>query len=93
MTLCHDAIYLFLQGVRMSDLPIALHNIFTLPIRDIFSSQTSFTTSGRVEHELPNILEHSVSIDEELAPTDTPPNTSSASSAQLILAQHKPLEF
>ncbi|OEF22514.1 cellulose biosynthesis protein BcsE [Aliivibrio logei] len=93
MTLCHDAIYLFLQGVRMSDLPIALHNIFTLPIRDIFSSQTSFTTSGRVEHELPNILEHRVSIDDELTPTDNAPYTSSASSAQLILAQHKPLEF
>jgi hypothetical protein len=46
-----------------------------------------------VEHELPNILEHSVSIDEELTPTDNAPYTSSASSAQLILAQHKPLEF
>ena len=93
MTVCQGAIYLFLQGIRMSDLPIALNHIFSLPVRDIFLSQISFTTIGRVENELPNVLYHSINIDEELTLTDNGTFVSSDSSTQLILAQHKPLEF
>lgn len=93
MTVCQGAIYLFLQGIRMSDLPIALNHIFSLPVRDIFLSQISFTTIGRVENELPNVLYQSINIDEELTLTDNGTFVSSDSSTQLILAQHKPLEF
>ncbi|PQJ84904.1 cellulose biosynthesis protein BcsE [Aliivibrio sifiae] len=93
MTVCKNAIYLFLQGVRRTDLPVALHNIFTLPIRDIFSSQTNFTTLGRVEHELPNITQQSVIISDELALEKNRSHSSNGSSSTMILATHKPLDF
>ncbi|GLR73836.1 cellulose biosynthesis protein BcsE [Aliivibrio sifiae] len=93
MTVCKGAIYLFLQGVRMTDLPVALHNIFTLPIRDIFSSQTNFTTLGRVEQELPNITQHSVIIENELTQEESNTHSSDGSSKPIILARHKPLDF
>lgn len=93
MTICKNAIYLFLQGVRMTDLPVALHNIFTLPIRDIFSSQTNFTTLGRVEQELPNIKQHAVIIENESVQEEGRAHSSEDSSAPVILAKHKPLDF
>ncbi len=93
ITVCKSAIYLFLQGVRMTDLPVALHNIFTLPIRDIFSSQTNFTTLGSVEHELSNITQHTVIIENESSQKEDRSLSSDDYSASVILAKHKPLEF
>ena len=93
LTVCKGAIYLFLQGVRMTDLPVALHNIFTLPIRDIFSSQTNFTTQGRVEQELPNVTQYSVIIENGLNKKESHIHSSSGSSKPIILAKHKPLDF
>ncbi|MDD9195105.1 cellulose biosynthesis protein BcsE [Aliivibrio sp. S3MY1] len=93
MTVCTSTIYLFLQGVRMTDLPVALHNIFTLPIRDIFASQTNFTTLGNVERELPNITQHAVIIENNSAQEEGRTHSAYDSSAPVILAKHKPLDF
>lgn len=93
MTVCRSAIYLFLQGVRMTDLPVALRNIFTLPIRDIFSSQTTFTALGSVERELPNITQHAVIIEHKSVPEEGLTRSSEDYSDPVILAKHKPLDF
>lgn len=94
MTICDDFIYLFLQGVRISDLSIALRNIFTLPIHDIFLSQISFTTSVTVEYELANIIPEKFNFDVEIKDINTI-NDSLPTSPQfeVITAQHKPLDF
>lgn len=93
MTISRNSMYLFLQGVRINDLATALHNIFKLPIQDIFLSETSFTSIGRIEHELHHIEQNGLTIDnitlienKEKEPLPTIPQ-------QAPLAVHKPLDF
>ena len=71
----------------------ALRNIFTLPIRDIFSSQTTFTALGSVERELPNITQHAVIIEHKSVPEEGLTRSSEDYSDPVILAKHKPLDF
>ncbi|GEK12254.1 cellulose biosynthesis protein BcsE [Aliivibrio fischeri] len=93
MTISRNSMYLFLQGVRINDLATALHNIFKLPIQDIFLSETSFTSIGRIEHELQHIEENSIDIEDfssyESKKVETLPTIPQSTS----LAIHKPLDF
>ncbi|WP_063655309.1 cellulose biosynthesis protein BcsE [Aliivibrio fischeri] len=93
MTITNDSMYLFLQGVRINDLATALHNIFKLPIQDIFISETSFTSIGRIEHELHHIEQNGLTIDNITLIENKEKEPLSAIPQQASLAVHKPLDF
>lgn len=97
VTACHDSLYLLLSSVRENDIQIALKHIFKLPVMDIFQSNTAFTTDGRVQMQLPEILAQALDIDITTY-QETVAEAQKISSTQnditpLTFATHTPLRF
>lgn len=104
ITACNDALYVLLSSVRENDVQTALSHIFKLPIMDMFQSNTVYTTTGRIKAQLPEIVTHAVTIDENaknLATTSSlytaegsyESQTYESQTNEVTYAIHKPLEF
>ncbi|BAJ00103.1 cellulose biosynthesis protein BcsE [Shewanella violacea] len=66
VTVCRTAIYVLFSAVRISDVDVALNNIFEYPVRDLFRTVDVLNNLHDIEQELSTIVGQAMSVSTEV---------------------------